>query len=52
MLEILHPEDSKLLLAIKDGKWPYSKITKDVVNQILPGMLDMHLQADGTKTFA
>jgi len=39
MLEVIDPEDAKLLLAIKDKKIPYPNITPELVNKAFPGIL-------------
>ena len=39
MLEVLDPEDAKLVIAMKDKVMPYSGITYDLVYQTFPGML-------------
>lgn len=36
MLEYLHPDDAKLLIAIKDKKLPYEYITAEVVKAVFP----------------
>lgn len=38
MLEFIHPEDRKLLCAIKDKKWPYKNITLDVAKEVAPNL--------------
>jgi hypothetical protein len=39
MLEVLDPDDAKLVIAMKDKKMPYSGITYDLVSQTFPDML-------------
>lgn len=39
MLESLHPEDAKLILAAKNKKVPYEGITAEVVNAAFPGLI-------------
>ena len=39
MLEVLDPNDAKLVIAMKDKKEPYDGITYDLVFQTFPGML-------------
>ena len=39
MLENIHPNDAKLLIAIKDRKWPYSNINREVVNTAFPNLI-------------
>lgn len=39
MLEVLDPDDAKLVIAMKDKIMPYSGITYDLVYQTFPGML-------------
>lgn len=39
MLEVLDPDDAKLVIAMKDKKMPYSGITYDLVYQTFPDML-------------
>jgi len=40
MLESIHPGDAKLLIAIKDRKWPYENITRDVVDSAFPLLIE------------
>jgi hypothetical protein len=40
MLESLDPEDAKLLLAVKDKKMPYKGITKKLVTETFPGLIE------------
>lgn len=37
MLESIHPDDAKLLLAVKNKKVPYKGITKKLVEEAFPG---------------
>ena len=37
LLEVVDPEDAKLLLAIKDKTIPYPGITKEFINKAFPG---------------
>lgn len=39
MLEVLDPNDAKLVIGMKDKKMPYDGITYDLVYQTFPGML-------------
>lgn len=39
VLEYVHPTDAQLLLRIKDGEWPFEKITADLVNRIWPNLI-------------
>lgn len=39
MLEVLDPDDAKLIIAMKDKKMPYSGITYDLVQKTFPDML-------------
>jgi hypothetical protein len=40
LLESVHPEDAKILLAIKDKKLPYKSITANIVKEAFPGLLN------------
>jgi uncharacterized protein DUF6433 len=37
MLDTMSKEEAEFLVAIKDGKFPFTTITKDVVNAAFPG---------------
>lgn len=39
LLESIHPEEAKLVLAIKDKKIPYRGITKEIVQEAFPNLL-------------
>jgi len=39
MLERINADDAKLLLSMKDKKCPFKGITKDIVNEAIPGLL-------------
>jgi hypothetical protein len=39
LLESLHPEDAKLVVAVKDKKLPFKGITLSVVQETWPGMI-------------
>lgn len=39
LLEVVDPQDAKLLVAIKDKKMPYKNITKELVNKAFPGLI-------------
>lgn len=39
LLESVHPEDAKVLIAAKDRKLPYPSITEKLVRDALPGLL-------------
>ena len=39
LLENVDPEDAKLLIAIKDKKFPWKGITLDIVKEGLPGLI-------------
>ena len=38
-IEVLDPEDAKLVLAMKDKRSPYPNITEDLVRKTFPGLL-------------
>jgi hypothetical protein len=40
LLESIHPDDAKLMVAIKDKKIPYKGITAKVVNEAFPGLIE------------
>lgn len=40
LLESIHPDDAKLMVAIKDKKIPYKGITTKVVNEAFPGLIE------------
>lgn len=40
LLESVHPEDAKLLVAMKDKKLPYKGITKQLVKETFPGLIN------------
>lgn len=39
LLESIHPEDAKLLIAMKDKKLPYKNINRAIVNLAFPGLI-------------
>ncbi len=39
MLESLHPDDAKVVIAMKDKQLPYKTITRDLVNAAFPKMI-------------
>jgi len=39
LLEAVDPEDAKILLAAKDKKLPYEKLTKSVINKAFPNLV-------------
>jgi hypothetical protein len=39
LLETIHPEDAKLLLAVKDKKLPYKNINAKLIKEVYPGLL-------------
>lgn len=39
LLEVVDPEDAKLLLAVKDKTIPYPGITKELINKAFPGIV-------------
>jgi len=39
LLETIDPKDANLLIAIKDKKMPYKGITRELVNEAIPGLL-------------
>lgn len=39
LLEMLHPEDAKVIIAAKDKKIPYKGITAKLVNEAFPGLI-------------
>lgn len=39
LLEMLHPDDAKVILAAKDKKVPYKGITVKLVNEAFPGLI-------------
>ena len=40
ILEEVHPDDAKLLLAMKEGKLPYKGLTKKLAEEAYPGIFD------------
>jgi hypothetical protein len=40
LLETVHPDDAKLLLAIKEKKLPYKGLTLNFIKEALPGLID------------
>lgn len=40
LLEAIHPDDAELLVAAKDKKMPYNKMTKAVFEEAYPGIFD------------
>jgi hypothetical protein len=40
LLENIAPADAELLLKVKDKKLPYKKITKKLVKEVFPGLID------------
>ena len=40
MLESVHPEDAKILLAMKEKKLPYKGLTKSVIAKAFPGLVE------------
>lgn len=44
MLESVHPEDAKILLAMKDKKLPYKGITANLIKKAFPGLIDEEVQ--------
>jgi hypothetical protein len=45
MLEMIDPEDAKLLVAVKDKHMPYTSITIDLINKAFPGLISQELAA-------
>ena len=45
LLEMIAPADAMLLCAAKDKKLPYKTITKEIVNEAFPGLLELNEQA-------
>ena len=45
LLENVAPADAELLCAIKDKKLPYKTITKEIVNEAFPGLLELNENA-------
>ncbi len=39
LLESLHPDDAKIVIAMKDKKLPYNSITRELVNAAFPKMI-------------
>lgn len=39
ILEVVDPEDAKLLIAVKDKKKPYKGLTKTIIEEAFPGLL-------------
>jgi hypothetical protein len=39
MLERINADDAKLLISMKDKKCPFKGITKDMVNEAIPGLI-------------
>lgn len=39
MLETVAPKDAELLVAIKDKKFPFKGITKDIIKEAFPGLI-------------
>jgi len=40
LLESVHPGDAKLLISMKDKKLPYKSITKQLIKEAFPGLID------------
>lgn len=40
LLESINPEDAKLVLAVKDKKLPYKGLTKALIKEAFPGLID------------
>jgi len=40
LLESVHPKDAELLVAMKDKKLPYKGITKSLIKEAYPGLID------------
>lgn len=45
-LEMIDPEDAKLIISAKDKKIPYPNITVDLVNEAFPGLIKMEPKAE------
>lgn len=39
VLEVIHPLEAKLLLAVKEGELPYNGITKKLIQDAFPGLI-------------
>ena len=39
ILEAVHPDDAKLLLAMKEKKLPYSGLTPKIINEAFPELI-------------
>lgn len=39
LLENIHPDDAKVLNAIKDRKWPYVNINREIANKAFPNLI-------------
>lgn len=44
LLESVHPEDAKVILAMKEKKLPYTGITPTLVKKAFPGLIDEEVQ--------
>lgn len=51
MLEFIHPEDAKLLLDMVGKRWPYKNISKEFVDKVFPGLLNMYVNSEGVRYF-
>ena len=40
LLETVHPDDAKILVAIKDKTFPFAGITKSIVQKAFPGLVE------------
>lgn len=45
-LEMIDPEDAKLIIAAKDKKMPYPNITAELVNEAFPGLIKVEPKAE------
>lgn len=39
VLEVVHPEEAKLILAVKEGNLPYKGVTKKLIQDAFPGLI-------------
>ena len=45
-LEMIDPEDAKLIISAKDKKIPYPNITAELVNEAFPGLIKVEPKAE------
>jgi hypothetical protein len=41
LLEMVDKDDAKMLVSLKDKKWPFKKLTKPLINEAFPDLIEI-----------